>query len=191
MAFYVVCYILRPKEGNALQITCSLDYNHVKSSLPSIIETFPFIKLVPSPFCRDSWFKRPAICLRKFGNLQFCYLWRGIWLSTVLCFSTKCSFLSRKEVGWKNGVLVLPFLCFDLPAQTILSPCFLKLVSVGKDAWTILYHVLFEFGLVSWSVFVNVAPLHDKHKCNCGRFWKGQNNKKGFLLEPEIHWPSS
>lgn len=53
MAFYVVCYILKSKEGNASQITCSLDYNHVKSLLPGVIETFPFIKSVPSPFCRD------------------------------------------------------------------------------------------------------------------------------------------
>lgn len=92
----------------------------------------------------------------------------------MLCFSTKCSFLSRKEGGCKNAVLVLPFLCFDLPAQSILSPCFLKVVSVGKDAWRILYHVLFEFGfitLVSRSPIVNVAPLYGKHKYNYFVLW--------------------
>lgn len=163
---------------------------------PVLLKHFLSLHRCDVPFCRDPWLKRPAICLsyNTFGNSQFCYLWRGIWLSRVLCFSTKYSFLSRKEVGWKNGMLVLPILCFDLSAQSILSPCFLKLVSVSKDAWRILYHVLFEFGLVrlvSRSVIVNVASLHDKHKCNRGRFWKGQTNKKGSLLETEIHWPSS
>lgn len=137
MAFYAVCYFLRSEEGNASQIICSLDYNHVKSLLPSVIETclslnwcrvpFPFVGILGRRDQLHAWAPLAicsfAICEGGCDLAEFCALAQ--------------MFIPEQEVGCKNATLVLPFLCFDLSAQSILSPCFLKVVSVGKGAWRI------------------------------------------------------
>lgn len=180
MAFYVVCYFLRSEEGNASQIICSLDYNHVKSLLPSVIETclslnwccvpFPFVGILGRRDQLHAWAIAPlAIC--SFGICEggcdlaeFCALaqnvhsWAGSWMQ-------ECHTCSPIPVLWSfstehpQSLFSKSGLCWQRCLENL---------AYAFRVWS---------SLVSRSVMVNVAPLHDKYKCNCGRFWKGQTKK--------------
>lgn len=124
MMFYVVCYVWKSEEGNASQIICFL-WSHYYSvllkhflSLNRCHVPFPFVGILGQ---RDKLY---AWAITPLGIWSYAVCEGGCELARFCVSAQNVHSWAGKKLDARNAMLVIPFLCFDLPAQGILSSCF-------------------------------------------------------------------